>query len=88
MFRVLLTFIFGLEFWTWHLLEFQKNMLNPRFFQAGIFLHMKYDQTVKKIFYLLIENINVVIAANNAGFVIADVFVTHDLSHLVKRELI
>ena len=49
---------------------------------------MKYDQTVIKIFYLLIENINVVIAANNAGFEIADIFITHDFSHLVIRELI
>ena len=51
-------------------------------------LHRKYDDRFLKIFYLLIENIDVVIAANNAGFEIADIFVTHDLSHLIIRKLI
>lgn len=38
--------------------------------------------------HLLIKNIDVVITANNAGFEIADVFVTHDLAHLVIRKLV
>ena len=40
------------------------------------------------MFCLLIENIDVVITANNTGLEIADVFVSHNFSHLVIWKLI